>query len=230
MSLTVMRQQWRHLAFVHYEVDPARIQATLPDGFRVHTFQNRAFLGLVPFRMMNVRPIGLPAVPKLSHFLETNVRTYVIAPNGQTGVWFYSLDAESPTACRIARATFGLPYFPAKMSLARRGSEFEYRCTRGAIESKVVVTTTPELRVASPESLDAFLLERYRLFSLRKGMVLTGLVRHEPYTFCELEAVSVDEQLVAAAGFECITSGVPAHAAWSPGVDVQIDAPTRLSA
>jgi uncharacterized protein YqjF (DUF2071 family) len=230
MSLTVMRQQWRHLAFLHYEFDPAQVQATLPDGFRVHTFQNRAFVGLVPFRMMNVRPIGLPAVPKLSHFLETNVRTYVIAPNGQTGVWFYSLDAESPMACRIARATFGLPYFPAKMSLVRRGNEFEYHCQRGSISSKVVVSTGTELRTASPDSLEAFLLERYRLFALRKGVVMTGLVRHEPYTFSHVESALVEDRLVSAAGFQIAPGQAPAHAVWSPGVDVQITAPTRLSA
>jgi uncharacterized protein YqjF (DUF2071 family) len=78
--------------------------------------------------------------------------------------------------------------------------------------------------------LEAFLVERYRLFALRKGVVMTGLVRHEPYMFSDVDSALVEDQLVSAAGFDVAAGQAPAHAVWSPGVDVQITAPTRLSA
>lgn len=92
------------------------------------------------------------------------------------------------------------------------------------------MSTASELRTASPDSLEAFLLERYRLFAVRKGVVMTGLVRHEPYTFSDVESALVEDGLLSAAGFQVASGQSPAHAVWSPGVDVQISAPTRLSA
>ena len=75
-------------------------------------------MGLVPFTMTGVRPVGLPAVPGLSNFHETNVRTYVHRAGRDPGVWFFSLDAANRTAVAIARAAFHLPYYHAQMSLA----------------------------------------------------------------------------------------------------------------
>ena len=52
--------------------------------------------------------------PNPSRFNELNVRTYVKVA-GQPGVLFFSLDAESRLAVRMARRFFHLPYFDAEM-------------------------------------------------------------------------------------------------------------------
>jgi len=67
-------QHWSGLVFAHWEVEPAAVQATLPRGLRVDTFEGRAFVGVVPLFMERVRPVGLPPIPGLSWFLELNVR------------------------------------------------------------------------------------------------------------------------------------------------------------
>ena len=72
-----MYQRWRDLLFLHWEYPAAAIQETLPDGLFVDTFGGKAYLGIVPFFMKNIRPVFLPAVPGLSNFMEVNVRTYV---------------------------------------------------------------------------------------------------------------------------------------------------------
>ena len=115
----VMYQRWYDLLFLHWAWDAAEIQATLPAGLTVDTFDGQAWLGVVPFAMSGVRPRGLPAVGGLSAFLELNLRTYVHAADGTPGVWFYSLDCEQRLAVMIARTLFGLPYRHARM--ARRG-------------------------------------------------------------------------------------------------------------
>ena len=63
--------------FLHWAWDPAEIQKTLPRGLFVDTFDDQAWLGIVPFFMRKVHPRGLPCLPWLSDFLELNVRTYV---------------------------------------------------------------------------------------------------------------------------------------------------------
>ncbi len=106
-----MRQSWDHLLFLHWVLSPARIQETLPPGLWVDCHDGQAYLGIVPFFMMRIRPNGLPSVPYLSHFLECNVRTYVHDEQGTPGVWFYSLDTNRWLAHWIARNFFKLPYY-----------------------------------------------------------------------------------------------------------------------
>jgi len=72
---------------------------------------------VVPFLMSGIAPRCCPPIPRLSRFLELNVRTYVIR-DGKPGVGFFWLDAESPIAVRVANLTFNLPYMDATMSLS----------------------------------------------------------------------------------------------------------------
>ena len=112
----VMRQSWDDLFFLHWEYAAEAIQSRLPAGLTVDTFEGKAYLGVVGFRMNAVRPLGLPALPWLSYFNELNVRTYVRDASGEPGVWFFSLDCDRAPAVVIARAGFGLPYEHAAMS------------------------------------------------------------------------------------------------------------------
>lgn len=52
----VMYQKWHDLLFLHWEYDPQIIQRTLPAGLYVDTFEDKAYLGVVPFFMGDVRP------------------------------------------------------------------------------------------------------------------------------------------------------------------------------
>jgi uncharacterized protein YqjF (DUF2071 family) len=74
-----MRNEWRELTFLHWAYDPDEIQPLLPDGLTVETWGDYAWVGLVPFRM-HVRTKRGPYVPWISHFPETNLRTYVRGP------------------------------------------------------------------------------------------------------------------------------------------------------
>lgn len=156
----VMRQRWRDLLFLHWEVDPGVIAATLPAGLGVDTFRGKAYLGVVPFLMEGVRPAGLPAVPGLSNFGELNLRTYVVGPGpegqivsgnaggglsgggnvsgggGVPGVWFYSLDAHQRNAVWLARRFFALAYHYAAIRQDESpgpggGRRLAYRWSRG---------------------------------------------------------------------------------------------------
>lgn len=101
-----MRQRWEKLLFLHWAWDAAEVQRTLPLGLTVDTFEGRAWLGVVPFFMRDVRPAWVPSVPGISNFLELNVRTYVFDGRGRPGIWFYSLDCNQRLAVRAARTFF----------------------------------------------------------------------------------------------------------------------------
>ncbi len=223
----VMRQRWTDLLFLHWAWDPAAVQRTLPPGLTVDTFDGQAWLGLVPFCMHAVRPVGCPAVPGISNFLELNVRTYVFDAQRRPGVWFYSLDANSWLAVEIARRWFYLPYEHAVMSAVRvpatgemafvaqrRGREHESRFLYGA--------STPAGEVAA-DTLEFFLVERYRLFAhdARRSRLLTGRVAHAPYRVAGAAVPVWDDAQLRLAGFD--PEGVaPDHCCMADAVVVEV--------
>lgn len=181
----VMRQRWAGLFFVHWAVDPALIADRLPPGLFVDTFEGNAWLGVVPFFMERVRPVGLPPVPWLSWFHELNVRTYVHDGQGNPGVWFFSLDCNQPIAVEIARRGFHLPYQHAAMHSERKDRRVSYSSRRkaeGALDAEFVYDLPTDPKAAVFGSLEWFLVERYQLFSCdRAEQIFCGRVHHKPY-------------------------------------------------
>ncbi|MFM2003759.1 MAG: hypothetical protein RI963_3185 [Planctomycetota bacterium] len=201
----VMRMIWSELLFAHWAVEPDLLESKLPVGLTLDRHDGKAWIGVVPFLMSDVAPRCFPAVPKLSRFLELNVRTYVTC-GGKPGVWFFSLDAENPIAVRIARATFNLPYMDAKMTLARDDeSMITYRSERthrGEQPALFDATYRPidQPWNARPGTLEHWLTARYCLYSAdRRGNVYRGEIDHEPWRLshasCELRRCEMTESL-----------------------------------
>ena len=83
-----LRMQWLDLLFAHWDFAADEVAALLPAGVELDTFAGRAWVGVVPFRMADVAPRWVPALPWVSAFPELNVRTYVTC-DGKPGVWFF---------------------------------------------------------------------------------------------------------------------------------------------
>jgi uncharacterized protein len=226
MSKLVMRQEWHQLLFLHWEVSPEAVQARLPQGLTVDTFEGKTYLGLVPFTMRNVRPIWAPAVPWLSHFHETNVRVYVKDKTGRAGVYFFSLEAANPVAVELARGLFKLPYHWARMTLETTGSQIHAASERLSHPPRPAHCTiaysleNTALITAAPNTLEHFLIERYLLFSISSKRLFSGRVAHSPYQFQRALSPQVDQTLTHAAGFPLETAPQLAH--YSPGVKVDV--------
>lgn len=223
----VMYQQWRDLLFLHWEFPASVVQETLPAGLHVDTFDGRAFVGVVPFFMRNVRPRFLPAVPGISHFMEMNLRTYVYDKSGVPGVWFYSLDANQSLAVALARRFFHLPYERAHMSARHLpGGTISYRSTRksdtdGKLSCQFEYATESELAEPAADSLEFFLVERYRLYAFGNGRLWRGAVAHKPYPLCQARVTAWDENLLPLDGLPR-TNRSPDHIIMSRGVDVDV--------
>jgi uncharacterized protein len=221
-----MRQDWRHLLFLHWAVAPESIRPLVPAGLELDLFEGRAYVGLVPFTMTGVRPVGLPVVPWLSRFHETNVRTYVHRAGRDPGVWFFSLDAANPIAVAVARAFFHLPYFHARMRLTLDPSgAISYASERyrpGPRPARCAVRCTPTGPVAAarPGTPEHFLAERYFLYAAHQGRLYRGQVHHTPYPLQSAEVDTLDETLVAAAGIERPEAVPIAH--YARGVNVEV--------
>ncbi len=220
----VGRQRWNHLLFAHWALDPGRVQATLPRGLFVDTFEGAAYVGIVPFFMQRVRPAWLPPLPGVSWFLELNVRTYVHDAAGNPGVWFHSLDCNQPLAVILARRFFHLPYFHARISARRHHETMHYECRRrGAAAPACRYGWSPGLQSvpAEPGSLEFFLVERYRLFAAdRAGRLFSGRVFHAPYRIHAPVVAECSAEPARQAGFAL--DGAPQSLLGARPVDVSI--------
>jgi uncharacterized protein len=64
ISIPLLRAAWETLTFVHWRVmDPAQVHPLLPEGLTVDGYDGVAWVGLTPFLMANMRPLGMPDLP-----------------------------------------------------------------------------------------------------------------------------------------------------------------------
>jgi uncharacterized protein YqjF (DUF2071 family) len=226
----VLRMRWLDLLFAHWPVDPAAIRAVVPAPLQLDTFEGRAYLGIVPFRMEDVGPRGLPAPPVLGAFPELNVRTYV-RHRGRGGVWFLSLDAASRLTVEGARAFFHLPYFLAEMSAVEDGDAIEYRSrrivTRGRpAELAVRYRPTGPVEPAAPGSFESWLTDRMRLFAVDgAGRIVRTEIAHAAWPLQPAEAEFRTESMAAARGLAL--PSVSPHLLFSRRLDVRSWWPRR---
>jgi hypothetical protein len=219
-------QRWRHLLFLHWPLPVDAVQALLPKGLTVDTFEGRAYVGVVPFTMRDVRPWWSPSIPGISHFHELNVRTYVHHEGRDPGVWFFSLDAAKLIAVLAARTLWHLPYHWAEMKLSLDGDLVHYQSRRRWPEPTPAdfecrYRIGDPMGHARPGTLEHFLAERYVLFAeTSPGRISIGRVHHTPYPLHRAELMEWRESVVKAAKLP-EPQGEP-HVLYSPGVDVDV--------
>jgi len=196
-----MQQVWRNLTFLHWRYDAASIARTLPAGLTLDTFDGSAWVGLVPFVLAGVRPYGFPALPWISEFPETNVRTYVKGADGQPGVWFFTLEADRLVAVILARTWYHLPYRWAAMDAERSGSRVEYRSRRNRAFGQGSTDIGIEIGDAiETKELDHFLTARFRLYAEARGRIAYAQIEHVDWPLHQARITQLDETLMEHSG------------------------------
>jgi uncharacterized protein YqjF (DUF2071 family) len=229
----LMTMGWRDLLFLHWPVEPAVVAPLLPSGLTLDTFDGKAWLSVVPFRMVDVGPRPLARLRAGMGFAELNVRTY--ARLGQrTGVWFFSLDAASRLAVRAARSLFALPYYFAGMRCERvEGGWIEYESERrdprgSAARFRARYRPTGGVYTPAADSLDAWLTNRLCLFAHapRRGL-LVGEIHHRPWPLQPAEVELSENGMAAAAGIALPST--PPLAQFAGALDVVAWAPVAAA-
>lgn len=212
---------WRHVLFANWPVSPTVVDAAIPDALTVDTFDGDAWLSVVPFTNVDVRPRIFPAGTGLP-LPELNLRTYVTY--GDTpGVYFFSLDAQGVLAVLGTRIFHHLPYYYSRIDLVEDDDQIRFTSHRrhpGARPVHFKATYSPEGDSSSAESetLAWFLTERYRYYTeAPDGTVRHAEIRHNPWSLYDVDVEIEENTLFRANGFETPDSD-PVHF-YSPGVD-----------
>jgi uncharacterized protein len=190
----LMHQSWCKLLFMHWQLRPELLRPHIPPQLQIDTFDGKAWLGITPFTVRNMRPPFLPALPWLSDFNEVNVRTYV-HHDGVPGVWFFSLDADSLMAVWGARVGFRLPYRLARMTFREDEDRIFYTsrrapCAAGPAELEACWRKGEYLGEAQPDTLEFFLVERYCLYAAAGKELYRARIHHQPWKLRAAEMVS----------------------------------------
>jgi len=183
----LMTNIWKRLLFAHWRVEVEQLKRFIPPGLKLDLWEGQAWLGIVPFEMR----YQLRYFPWVVRFGELNVRTYVTC-QGKPGVLFLSLDASDLLTVYMARLTYSLPYYSAKIQLETIDSEIHYLSQRSqgqaAFQGRYKSASDPY--ESTKGSLEHWLTERYCLYAKnRSGILCRGNIHHLPWQLQKGEAV-----------------------------------------
>ena len=216
---------WLQATFFHWPIAKEALRARLPTTLEVETFDGSAWIGVVAFRMHDVRLRGVPPPLALRTFGEVNVRTYVRS-NDSAGVWFFSLDAADPFMVQLGRDLIRVPYHLAAIALDESPRGITYRSVRRSDRAAFNAECVIGEPVETPTQRDRWFVERYCFYtedSARK--LVRGDVVHDPWPLRSGSARIDENTLLRPLEFE--VDGDPiVH--YSQGVSVRTMLPRRV--
>ncbi|GAB3792554.1 YqjF family protein [Virgibacillus kimchii] len=185
----LMTQKWEDLLFLNFPVSAETMRQQIPERLELDTYEGKAWITVIPFRITDMRMRMLPSFPYIRKFLELNVRTYV-KKDGVPGIYFFSLDASKLLPVLGAKLTT-LPYYYAKMDMKKKGDWFHYYSKRRSLDNpEFKGQYRPASKPFYPEAgtLNHWLVERYYLWTGVGNILLTGGIHHLPWKVAEAEA------------------------------------------
>lgn len=222
----IASQRWSDLTFLHWRVDPGVVVPLLPPGVSPDEHDGGTWVGLIPFLLDRATLFGGPPVPYVGRFVEVNVRLYGVDATGRRGVVFRSLEASRLVAVLAARAVFGLPYFWARTTMDADGDVIRYSSRRHGGGPASTIVARPGVGVEADPLAD-FLTARWGMFTARGGRTRFLPNEHEPWPLQAAQLVSLDDELVAAAGLPGVTNRPPDSVLFSPGVETRFGRDVR---
>ena len=180
--------EWRHVAMLNYEVDPALLSGLVPSGTELDLWQGRSFISLVGFRFLNMKVLGVP-IPFHRDFEEINLRFYVRRRERnelRRGVAFIREIVPRRAVATIARVLYNEQYVTrptshrVERSDARINARYSWAGRHDWGSLRISVDGDPQLPAEG--SLEQFIVEHYWGYSAqRDGGSMEYRVEHPPW-------------------------------------------------
>ncbi len=231
---------WRHLAMLNYEIEPAALRSMVPPGTELDSWEGTTFVSLVGFRFLDTRVLGIP-IPFHRDFDEVNLRFYVRhrGPEGwRRGVVFVKEIVPRLAIATLARWLYNEPYVALPMRSEVRlppqqpphRVEYGWRAAGSWCRLGAAIAGAPALPRAG--SQEEFITEHYWGYTAQRlsGAVEYRVEHPQWRVWCATESWFVGE--VAAlygARFVEALSRSPASAFVADGSRVAVRFPKRIS-
>lgn len=233
--------EWRDLAMVNYEVDPALLAPRVPRGTELDQWNGRTFVSIVGFLFLDTRLGGL-GIPGHRNFEELNLRFYVRrkADDGwRRGVVFVKEVVPRRAIAWVARVLYNENYvaLPMRHDVARdtgapaaiRRATYEWRHRERW--NRVTVECAGAPYVPADDSEETFITEHYWGYARQRdgGTVEYG-VEHPRWDVLRSISASLDCDVAPLYGpeFAPFLSAAPSSAFVAVGSAVTVRAGVRL--
>jgi uncharacterized protein YqjF (DUF2071 family) len=231
--------EWRYLAMLNYEIDPAVLAPFVPRGTELDSFDGKTFVSVVAFLFLKTR-IGGIAIPFHGNFEEVNLRFYVrckAADGWRRGVVFIKELVPRRAIAFVARQFYNENYISLPMAHRIEKVQGEVRSVfyswRFAGRENIL-----RLAVEGPAqalvdgSIQEFITEHYWGYAKqRDGSTMEYRVEHPRWRVWEAREMEVDCQFDNLYGetFGTFLKPVPASALVADGSEVKVFRGVKLS-
>ena len=193
--------EWRYLAMLNYEIDPACLLSYLPNGTELDCWNGKTFVSLVAFLFINTKILGW-SIPFHRSFEEINLRFYVrrLAPEGwRRGVVFIKEIVPRAAIAVVARRVYNENYVALPMrhevtaNFAPPSLVVDYSWRFNEKWNQLQVKTKGDLQPIAPGSEEEFITEHYWGYTAqRDGGCLEYQVEHPPWRVWQVRESILD--------------------------------------
>ena len=163
--------EWRDLAMLNYEIDPAVLRPLVPSGTELDAWNGRTFVSVVGFRFLDTRVRGI-AIPRHRDFEELNLRFYVRRRAEEVwrrGVVFVKEIVPRRAIAWLARAVYNENYYALPMRHAVTIATAEYGWFHARRWHGLSLEFSGSPYVPSEDTEEAFITEHYWGYARRRG-------------------------------------------------------------
>ena len=233
--------EWREIAILSFEVDPAILEPHLPQGTEIDVCGGRCLLSLVGLLFRRTRLLRIP-IPFHTSFEEVNLRFYVrrkAGPAQRSGVVFIREMVPRRAVAAVARISYGERYTARRLrhSIAEgvaAGAPFRrvsYGWDTGGKPSGVRLACSGEPLPIAAGTVEEFLADRRWGYVRRRGRTLEYAVDHPKWRILAATeaAVEGDPRETYGDALGSILMGQPLGAFLAEGSEVAIRWPKTLT-
>ncbi len=227
--------EWRWLAMLNYEIDPALLRSRVPRGTELDAWRGLAFVSVVGFRFLDTRIAGW-TIPFHRNFDEINLRFYVRrreADGWRRGVVFVREIVPRWAIAAIARLVYNENYLALPMrhrldlphgESSERGA-VEYAWQRDRRWNHLRAEVTGRARKPKSGSEEEFITEHHWGYAAqRDGSTVEYRVEHSSWAVWGASRAALDCDVAAVYGPEFVSclSVAPASAFVAVGSPVTV--------
>jgi uncharacterized protein YqjF (DUF2071 family) len=229
--------EWRYVAMLNYQVDPALLAPRLPTGTELDLFEGKAFVSLVGFRFLSTRLFRIP-IPFHRDFDEVNLRFYVRrreAGTAKRGVVFVQEIVPRLAISTVARLAYRENYrclpMTHEISLTSGALRVQYTWRLERRWNRLTAHAAGAPREMAEGSAEQFIAEHYWGYCAQPGGgCLEYHVAHPPWRVWDVSHAEFagDAEALYGAEFAAVLNKPPDSAFLAEGSPVTLFAGKRI--
>jgi hypothetical protein len=173
-------QTRRDVLLAYWPVALGELARLLPPELAVDTFGGEAWLGISAYRVTGLRVRGLPPLPGLSSFPQLEVFACVTLDD-RPGVWLCSLETPKGLIVEAVKRAHRLPAYRARVSAVPAAGGIRFEVDRDGLELRTWYAGVGAAAAPQPGTLEAFLAERFALYTADGGRLYRAELHHPPW-------------------------------------------------